>query len=181
MDDLAQLAELIRKRNALERQITALIGRPAQIGHIGEYIASRVFRIALEESASHKSNDGRFSEGPLKERTVDIKWYALREGLLDITPDSLPDYYLVLAGPKSAATTSRGQTRPWTIDNVFIFEASALVAELQAGDVKIGLATSVRQHLWAKAEIYPAPSNAAFPLTEEQRKGLRLFGSGAED
>jgi hypothetical protein len=73
MDDLTQLADLIKKRNSLERQITALIGRPAQIGHIGEYIASRIFRIVLEESASHKSMDGRFSDGPLKGGTVNIK------------------------------------------------------------------------------------------------------------
>ncbi len=96
MDDLTQLADLIKKRNLLEREITALVGRPAEIGHIGEYIASRVFHIALEESASHKSIDGRFRDGPLKDRTVNIKWYARREGLLDITPDALPDCYLVL-------------------------------------------------------------------------------------
>ena len=138
----------------LEREITALIGRPAGIGHIGEYIASAVFHIALEESASHKSIDGRFSDGPLKERTVNIKWYARQEGVLDITPDALPDYYLVLTGPKSGAMTSRGQARPWIIDNVFLFEAQPLVDELKRGGVKMGLATSVRQHLWTEAEIH---------------------------
>ncbi len=60
MDDLIQLADLVRKRNALERQITALIGRPAQIGHIGEYIASRILGIELKESESFKSIDGHF-------------------------------------------------------------------------------------------------------------------------
>lgn len=101
MNNLEQLAELIRKRNALEREIKALIGRPAAIGHIGEYIAATVFDIALEESATQKGIDGHFTDGPLKDRTVNIKWYARREGLLDITPDGLPDYYLVLTGPKS--------------------------------------------------------------------------------
>ena len=99
MDDLIQLADLIKKRNSLEHEITELIRRPAQIGHIGEYIASRIFHIALEESASRKSIDGRFSDEPLKGCTVNIKWYAMREGLLDITPGAPPDYYLVLAGP----------------------------------------------------------------------------------
>jgi hypothetical protein len=176
MDDLIQLAELIKERNALEREITALIGRPAAIGHIGEYIASKVFHIALEESASHKSIDGRFSDEPLKGRTVNIKWYARQEGLLDITPSALPDYYLVLTGPKSGAISSRGQVRPWTIDYVFFFEAEPLVSELRRGVVKIGIATSVRQHLWAKAEIYPSRHNDLFELAEEQRKALALFG-----
>lgn len=179
MDDLAQLAELIKKRNALEREITVLIGRPAEIGHIGEYIASKVFRIALEESASHKSIDGHFRDGSLKERTVNIKWYAQREGVLDITPDVLPDYYLVLTGPKSGAMTSRGQARPWTIENAFLFEAQPLVDELKRRGVKIGVATSVRQHFWANAEIYPAHRNDQLELSEDQCEALALFHFGA--
>jgi len=43
MTDLRKLAELIRRRNAVGREIAALIGRPAQIGHLGEHIASQVF------------------------------------------------------------------------------------------------------------------------------------------
>jgi hypothetical protein len=107
MDDLTQLAGLIRRRNLLEREITALVGRPAQIGHVGEYIASRIFHVTLEESASHKSIDGRFGAGPLQGRTVNIKWYAMQEGLLDITPEAPPDFYLVLTGPKTGAMPSR--------------------------------------------------------------------------
>ena len=179
MDDLTQLAELLKKRNLLEREITTLIGRPAEIGHIGEFIASSVFRIALEKSASHKSIDGHFRGGPLKESTVNIKWYARREGALDITPDALPDYYLVLTGPKSGAVTSRGQVRPWTIENVFLFDAQTLIDELKRGGVKIGVATSVRQHLWTKAEIYPVQRNDLLELSEDQREALMLFSSRA--
>ena len=153
MDSLKQLAELIHKRNLIEREITALIGRPAAIGHIGEYIASRVFHIALEESASHKSIDGYFSDGALKGLSVNIKWYAQREGLLDITPAALPDYYLVLTGLKSQAMTSRGQVRPWGIESVSLFEAQPFVNELKRNDVKIGSAAGIRQHLWEKAEV----------------------------
>src|SRR5574339_131973 len=98
MDDLIQLARLIDIRNQTEGEITALIGRPAAIGHIGEYIASRVFNITLETSASHKSSDGYFCDEPLRGHTVNIKWFAFQEGILDITPDALPDYYLVLTG-----------------------------------------------------------------------------------
>jgi len=176
MEELSRLAELIKKRNLLEREITGLIGRPAEIGHIGEYIAAKVFHIRLEESASRKSIDGFFNDGPLKDRTVNVKWYARCEGGLDITPEALPDYYLVLAGPKSGMMTSRGQTRPWIIEYVFLFDAHALVAELSRSGVKIGTATSVRQHLWAEAEIYPTQRHNLLELTDDQRKALRLFG-----
>ncbi len=176
MEDLTQLAMLIKKRNLLECEITALIGRPAGIGHIGEYIASRVFHIVLEESASHKSIDGRFSDEPLKGRTVNIKWYAFQEGLLNITPEALPDYYLVLTGSRSGAISSRGRVRPWTIEHVFLFDAQALVDELKREGVKIGTATSVRQYLWERAEIFPSHHDL-FELSKGQRDALALFSS----
>lgn len=176
-DNLSQLAELIKKRNSLEREITSLIGHPAALGHIGEYIASKIFHITLEKSASHKSLDGRFDYGPLTGRTVNIKWYALQEGILDITPDALPNYYLVLTGPKSNVMTSQEQVRPWTIETVFLFEAQTLVDELRRYGVNIGQATSVRQHLWVKAEIYPANRDSLFELSEDQREALTLFSS----
>jgi hypothetical protein len=177
MDDLKKLAELIKKRNSLGGEITALIDHPAEIGHIGEYIASTIFHITLEESASHKGIDGCFRGGPLKSRTVNIKWYARQEGMLDITPDALPDYYLVLAGPKSGTFTSRGQARPWIIENAYLFEAQPLLDELKRQGVKIGTATSVRQTLWSEAEIYPARRDDLFELTDKQRKALMLFSS----
>lgn len=179
MHNLVLLAALIKKKNALEREITALIDRPAQIGHIGEYIASCVFHIELEESATYKASDGRFRNGPLRGRTVNIKWYARLESLLDITPNALPDFYLVMTGPKSGAMSSRGRSRPWLIDAVFLFEALPLVDELRRSGVKMGIATSVRQHLWDRAEIYPVQRNSALSLSAEQRQSLALFGSGA--
>ncbi len=176
MDDLARLAELINRRNLLEQEITALIGRPAEIGHIGEYIASKVFNIALVQSASHKAIDGHFTDGPLKGCTMNIKWYAFREGILDITPDALPDYYLVLAGPKPASWTSRGRVRPWTIERVFLFHAESLVGKLRQRGVHIGIATSVTNELWQMAEIFPAYRDDLLPLSKEQRAILLLFG-----
>ena len=175
MDDLKQLARLIDTRNQIEREITALIGRPAAIGHIGEYIASRVFNIALEESASHKSSDGYFCDEPLKGHTVNIKWYAFQEGILDITPEFLPDDYLVLTGSKSGAMTSRDHVRPWTIEKVFLFDAHLLAKELKQTGVKMGIATSVRQALWEKAEIYPVDQNELLHLSQDQRDALALF------
>jgi len=176
MNELEQLANLIKKWNLIEQDISTIIGRPAQIGHLGEFIASEVFDIDLEISASRKGIDGRFKEGILKGKTVNIKWYTIREGLLDITPGFLPDYYLVLAGPKSPAMSSRGKIRPWKIANVYLFDVPSLVDELQKRGVKIGIATSVREEQWNRAEIYPLSKRGTFQITNEQSKKLALFG-----
>ncbi len=176
MKQLEQLAELIAARNRVATQITGVVGRPAQIGHVGEFIASQVFNIQLEESATAKAIDGHFADGRFEGRSVNVKWYAKREGLLDITPDTLPDYYLVLAGPASSASSSRGDARLWFIESVHLFEASPLVASLRKRNVKIGTATSVKNDFWSDAEIYPG-ANAAFPLSEEQRRALGLFSN----
>jgi len=175
MDDLTQLAELIKTRNRIAEEITAVIGRPALIGHVGEYIASRIFAIDLEESASQKSIDGHFTTGLLKGRSVNIKWYGKREGLLDITPDALPDFYLVLTGAKASAMSSRGKTRPWLIKSVFLFDAPELCEALRKRGIKMGVETSVRQQHWQAAEVYPG-HNARLPLSDGQRRFLALFG-----
>ncbi len=57
-------------------------------GHLGEWIAAQVFGIELERHATAKGIDGRFADG----RTVNIKWYLKREGLLDLCDDG-PDLY----------------------------------------------------------------------------------------
>jgi hypothetical protein len=176
MDDLEKLALLIQQRNDVEVEITRIIGRPAQIGHIGEYIAAKVFRIALASSATEKGYDGRFEEGPLRGQTVNVKWYAKREGMLDIEPRSLPDFYLVLTGPHGLAGSSKGTPRPWLITSVSLFDAPRLVDGLAKERVKVGIATSVRKHLWDAAELWPNQRNTLLPLTDEQRSMLRLFG-----
>ena len=174
---LGRLAELIRERNENEKLITAIINRPAQIGHIGEYIASQIFKIALAESATEPGIDGHFTSGPLAGQSVNVKMYAKRDGLLDINsdPKKRPDYYLVLAGPKSAATSSRGKTRPWIIEEVFLFAARPLIERLEDRRVKIGIAASVIDNEWEQARIYPADSQL-YPLAEEQKQALCLFG-----
>jgi hypothetical protein len=135
-----------------------------------------VFHITLEESASQKSIDGYFSDGTLAGKSVNIKWYAKNEAVLDITADSLPDFYLVFTGPRSPATSSRGKTRPWLIESVYLFDAASLLNQLKARGVKIGIATSTTQTLWDKAEIYPIQKNDQLVLSEEQRAMLSLFG-----
>jgi hypothetical protein len=82
-DKIARLSDLFHARNAIDEQIADVIGRPALAGHVGEWIASQVFDIELEQSASAKAIDGRFRAGPLAGRTVNIKFYGKREGLLD--------------------------------------------------------------------------------------------------
>jgi hypothetical protein len=151
MSDIARLAELIRSRNAKDAEITAIIGRPAEKGHLGEYVAAHVFDIALNASASTRSYDGRFASGPLAGRSADIKYYGKQEGILDISTGELPDFYLVLTGEPGPAVSSKGKTRPWIIRRVCLFESSRLCEDLRGRGLQIGIATSVRGALWDAA------------------------------
>lgn len=117
-DQLSETARLLHERNRIDARIAEIIGRPMTSGHLGEWIASEVFGIELEHSASAKSLDGRFRAGPLHGKTVNVKWYLKREGILDMTDADTLDYYLVMTGPSSAAASSAGSTRPWCIENV---------------------------------------------------------------
>lgn len=177
---LQSLAGLLATRNRIAREITALVGRPAQIGHLGEFIASQVFDIALETSAANKGFDGRFMSGLFSGRTVNVKWYGKKEGLIDLGLDSLPDFYLVFTGPAGVATTSRGEDRPLLIESAYVFDARELVDALTRRGLKIGTATSVAKEYWDTAQIYPASGGAPLMLTTEQRDALSLFGSGQQ-
>ena len=177
--DLRTLAGLIRERNANEVAISGIIRRPALLGHIGRYVASRIFDIALGP-ANQKGMSGRFRSGPLAQRSVVIKTYGKRDGVLDINPQSPPDFYLVLAGPKATAANSKDVVRPWGIKEVFLFEARPLIARLREHKVKIGIATSVREDEWERARVFPSseddPSEAPkLRIGEEQQTALRLF------
>ena len=98
---VTHVAALLRERNIIDSGIAKIIGRPVTAGHLGEWIASQIFDISLEESAATPGLDGRFRTGPVSGRTVNIKWYMKRTGLLDTTESSALDYYLVLTGPPS--------------------------------------------------------------------------------
>ena len=175
-DQLRQLASLIEQRNFVDGEIASTIGRPAHPGHIGEFVAAAIFDIKLFESATHKGADGHFTRGPLIGRSVDIKKYSKDQGLLDVPLSQLPDFFLVLTGARTTAASSRGTTAPWTIESVYLIEAAPLVAELSARGVKIGVATSIRRHVWDNAEIYPSPNNGTLRLTPEQISMIELFG-----
>ncbi len=173
--ELQRLASIIKRRNAIDDEIAEIIDRPAHPGHLGEYVAARIFGIRLTESAVTKAIDGHFTDGRLAGKSVNIKKYSTNVGVLDIRPDAVPDYYLVLTGPRSALASSRSTTQPWAIESAFLFDGPALVRRLSERGVKIGVATSVRRHFWDEAEIYPSPNNPTFPLTAEQRAMIALF------
>jgi hypothetical protein len=100
---LARVASLLHEGNAIDAEPVRLIQRPMTSGHLGEWIAAQVFDIELEASAVAAGIDGRFRSSPLQGRTLNIKWYLKREGLLDTMESDTLDYYLVLTGPPSAA------------------------------------------------------------------------------
>lgn len=173
--NLGRLAELIKSKNSIDNMIAAHIGRPALSGHIAEYVAAHIFDIELCATANQKAIDGTFRSGELAGKTVNIKYYGKKENLLDITPDDFPDYYLVLTGPKSQAVSSKGQTRPFLISFAFLFNGAEIISVLKSRGVKIGIATSIKEDVWGEAEVYPR-HNSKFPLSEEIRKSLSLFG-----
>lgn len=180
---LSRLADLIRQRYAIDREITRTVGRPALTGHVGEYIAAAIFGIELHTSASHKGSDGVFKGRPLAGHSVNVKWYGRHESLIDLVSSLGPDYYLVLTGPKLTTALARQIDRPWRIDNVYRFDGKALEEQIVATDPnsKLGIATGVRQHLWEAAEIYPNQQNQALPLSDTQRQLLRLFAYNLGD
>ncbi len=177
MDDLNRLAALLKEKHVIDEQIARIVGRPAQIGHTGEYIAAAIFNIRLEPSAVAKGIDGHFTTGQPAGRSVNVKWYTKLEHLLDITPRFLPDDYLVLTGPRSQAMSSRGTHRPWHINYVFLFDAGILIKILTERGTAIGVASRVPRQYWDAAEIYPMQRNPRLPITEIQRAQLALFGA----
>ena len=174
-DDLQRVAELLHERDRIDDQIAAIMERPMTSGHLGEWIAAQVFDIELERSATTTAFNGRFRSGPLQGRTVNVKWYLKREGLLDMTTSEALNDYLVLTGRVSAAVSSHGRTRPWCIVSVYLFDAHGLRAEMLARGRSIGTASSIRTELWNQAEIYPKPANTRMLLSDRQVEALKLF------
>ena len=177
--ELRRLASLLKQRNAVDREIAVVLGRPAHAWHIGEFVAAEIFDIRLNESATQKGTDGYFASGPLVGGSVNIKKYSTDQGLLDIKREALPDFLLVLTGPRTPPASSRGTTQPWTIESIFLFEAVPLAKQLSERGVKIGTATSVRRGHWDGAEIYPSPINPALRLTPEQISMIELFSNSS--
>jgi hypothetical protein len=174
-EQVLRVAQLLRRRNAIDAQITEIIGRPMLTGHLGEWLAWKIFDVQLEDSAATAAIDGRFRSGPLARKSVNVKMYGKREGLLDLVDSALVDYYLVFTGPVAAAASSRGLTRPVCIHGVYLFDAQQLHTTLREQGRKIGIASSMRKSLWDAAEIFPEARNPALPVDDEQRRLLRLL------
>ena len=109
-------------------------------------------------------------------RSVNIKCYTKQAGFVDISQGDLPDFYLVLAGPRSASSSSVGSVRPWVISSAHVFGASDLVVDLRARGLFIGIGSSVRRELWDECEVYPHARSRLLELSPGQREMLGLFG-----
>ncbi|WP_203930306.1 hypothetical protein [Virgisporangium ochraceum] len=175
--ELRTVAGLLHERNVIDKKIAGIIERPMTAGHLGEWIAAKIFDIDLEQTATSKAFDGRFASGSLQGLTVNVKWYLKREGLIDVTESDGLDYYLVLAGPAAPAISSRGTVRPWCLNSVHLFDARQLLRELRERGVRIGTGTSVLAAQWAAAEIYPQQRSSALVVQPEQAALLRQFAS----
>lgn len=150
-----------------------MIGRPPSPGNVGEFIASKVFDIELAPSGVNPGHDGMFSTGPLAGKSVNVKLYSEDAGLLDISSHPA-DYYLVLTGPRPAATTGV-RSLPRRIDAVYLFDIASLRADLVTRGVGIGVATSVRKMHWEAARIYPIGEGSVLQLSPRQVELLQLF------
>jgi hypothetical protein len=177
MEELARLAKLVIDLNDANGRIAELIQRPAERGHLGEYIASKIFNIELNQSASHPGFDGIFQSGQLTGKSVDIKFYGKQDRTHNIGLQYLPDYYLIMTGEIAHAAGSRSKKNALVIKHVYLFEAKSLVTHLQAQGVTVGVATSIRKTEWDAAEIYPTQTNLDLLVTEDQRHFLKLFGT----
>jgi hypothetical protein len=177
--ELPALAKLIRARNEIDNEIAGVGGRPPHPGHIAEYVAAAIFDIELHPSASTKTHDGNFREGPLAGKTVNVKYGSRRDGMLNLAASmdvaDHADYYLVLTGPLATTFTSVGLKAPWVIDAVYLFASSEVLDCLKSLDRRAGTATSIRKHLWEAAMVYPEANNPSFVATDDQRNGLELF------
>ena len=192
--DLRPLADLIRKHNINGKEITEIINKGAKIGDVGEFIAHQIFYIDLEKSGNNKGSDGKFTKpSPLDGKSVNIKWYVEQGASMKLDlPGNLPEnlsegkdlpcYYLVFKGAKSKDGSFKKKSWSWSIDNVFLFEASSLISLLRKrvsdrtkGAIKIGTQTSLLISDWKKAQIYPVPSKPPLKLTKDQENNLKLF------
>ena len=173
---LKGLAKLIRAKNEVDAEIAAIVGRPAQLRNVREFIAATIFDIELEYPSASSAFDGRFRGGSLAGKTANVKWYSKNEGLLDLDPLLHADFYLVFAGPRSAPASTRGETGSWLISSVFLFNAEALLRDAATLGLRVGDATSVPRRAWDLAELYPAQRNQTLLLTNAQRQELSHFG-----
>ena len=174
---LVRLAVLIKQKNTADEEISANTERPATLGQTAEYVAARIFAIRLDESTAGRGSDGEFVDGPLAGHTVNVRWYPLPTGTLElVTRETIPDYYLVLTGLEHGPISSRLSPRPGLISSVHLFAAADLHASLRLRNLTAGIRTTVTPAKWQAAEVYTEDANAELIVSTEQRRDLRLFG-----
>ena len=181
MKGLTHLADLLQISNFVNDRISKIIGRPANIGSIGEYIAAEIFDIALVTNPVAKAIDGHFRHGELAGRSVNVKFYSRFGGLLDMASEieegGFPDFYLVLSGPKPTSMLTRGTQAPMVIEAVYLLDSRKLLGDLlkRPKPMMPGIATSIRKHHWEAARIHPGSEQSPLILSDEQRAALALF------
>lgn len=176
MPDLPRLAELLRARNTVESNIANLLQCEVDLNIVGEQIAASIFGIRFVPATAPGQSAGVFTCPTLAGKTVEVRWYLRREGILNIHTDPAPDYTLVLAGPKFDPSEARALVDPWIITSAYLFHMPELFNMLRTRGVRIGPRISVNSHLWEQAEIFPSSPNSALVLTNEQLRLLQLFG-----
>lgn len=180
MEKLKELSSLIKHWNEIEAKISGLIKHPGTIENIGEYIAEQVFSIKLEKSKTQKGYDGRFTKGALKGRKVNIKIARERESYIDWRDDALPEYFLILTGPKRTSRKRAELGRPIRITNVYLFEVDSTRRILLSRGVSLPkgkrVQASVIGELWDKAEVYPHQVCMQLRVSPVQKAMLSLFG-----
>ncbi len=172
---LLKLSALIEQRNLIDEEIGCLIGQPALLGHAGEFIAACVFDIRPGGFNALHGVDGFFASGPLAGKSVSVKWYRDQNGVLDIHPTLLPDYYLVMTGPRRNEGPSCN-AHPWLIEMVYLFETTELVRRLKVHKIPVGVATPMPLTWWREAELYPQARSPLLKLSSGQMQLLKLFG-----
>lgn len=175
MENLILLSNLIRERNRIEKEVFKITNQSFEIGKIGEFIASEIFNIELNQSFNQAGNDGYFKSGNLKGKRVNIKFYSKFDGKLDMGIEYSPDYYLVLAG-----SSKKEKISPWNIESIYLFNSIELRNEL-TGKVKIGTATSVKKVHWEKAMVYPDGKSTELVVDEKIREKIKLFSPSKVD
>jgi hypothetical protein len=177
--DLTHLADLIRIRNYVNNSVSRIIGRPAETGHLTEYIASQIFDIELHPTAVHKASDGTFrSPSALVGCSVNVKYRSSSSRRLNIENSAdlghHPEYYLAFRGPKLPSGPASEKTLPLVIDAVYLFRSVELIPALMAEE-GANIGPSVKSIHWQAAMIYPEQVNRSLTLSDEQRAALALF------
>lgn len=178
VNDLTHLADLIRIRNFVNSSISKIINHPAEVGHIAEYLLGKILDIELHDAANIKATDGIFRTGALAGKSVNVKYRAAQNRLLNLEevldPSLHAHFYLAVQGPKSPSKRSAGRELPFLIDSMYLFESTVLIPRItKPGQEHLG--RFVPTALWQEAMVYPEQINQALILTDEQKAALTLF------